>query len=59
MKDIPIQTMGYYMYRTIHMAKTQADYPYISAVGTLCTLAVTPIVLFFKWGSKKLDPMGD
>ncbi len=59
MADIPIQTMGYYLYRTIQMAKTQTEYPYISAVGTLCTVIITPIVLFCKWGSKKIDPMED
>lgn len=57
--DIPIQTIGYYTYKSIQTATSYADYPYVATIGLLSTAIVAPVVWLAKWGIKKLDPMED
>lgn len=50
-----LYTFGYYLYRGAKVAKN-ADYPYLSAMGMLLTLIVTPMTLFARWAMRKFGP---
>ena len=50
-----LYTFGYYLYRGAKVAKN-VDYPYLSAMGMMLTLIVTPMTLFARWAMNKYGP---
>ncbi|MBO5479865.1 MAG: sugar ABC transporter permease [Clostridia bacterium] len=55
-----IQTVGYYLY--IQIYNNGSNYQYYSqpaALGIMITLVTAPVVLFARWGMKKVNPMED
>lgn len=55
--DTSLYTLGYWFYREVSNANgVVAMYPYISAVGLLCTIVCVPLVLFARWLMNKLGP---
>lgn len=52
-----IRTIGYWMYNMVQRAKGDYyQYPYISAVGMLCTLITVPVTLGLRYTLNKLGP---
>ena len=52
-----ISTVGYWLYNMVQRAKgNYYEYPYISAVGMLCTLIIVPITLGMRYVLNKVGP---
>lgn len=51
-----IQTFGYWMFARVQSAKTEVDYPVVSAMGLLQTIVAVPLTFFVKWLLEKLGP---
>ena len=55
--DQNVITVGYWLYREVARAQGQiTTYPYISAVGLLCTIVCIPVTFFVRWLMNKLGP---
>lgn len=55
--DSNVITVGYWLYREVARAQGQmATYPYIAAVGLLCTVVCIPVTFFVRWLMNKLGP---
>lgn len=55
---VDLQTLGYYMFiETLN--SSEAQYPYLSAMGLLLTIVITPVTLFTKWALQKFGPSED
>lgn len=55
--DYRLATMGYWLYcRTIEAGGQVSKYPYIAAVGLLCTLVTLPAVLLVRGLMQKIGP---
>ena len=50
-----LQTMGYYMFMETQRS-AEPQYPYLSAMGLLITIIVTPLTLLTKWLLQKFGP---
>lgn len=48
-------TFGYYLYREVSIA-TDANYPYLAALGILMTLVAAPLTFLSKYGLEKIGP---
>lgn len=53
--DASLYTFGYYLFREAKIG-TNADYPYLSAMGLLLTTVAVPVTLFTRWSLKKFGP---
>ena len=53
-----LSTFGYHLYRLTVIA-SNADYPYLSAMGLLMTCVAVPMTLFTRWSLKKFGPSKD
>jgi len=51
-----IQTFGYWMFARVQSAKTEVDYPVVSAMGLLQTLVAVPLTFLVKWALEKFGP---
>ena len=49
------RTIGYYLYREVQ-AGTVAGYPYLSAIGILCTIVAIPVTFLVRFVLNKLGP---
>ena len=54
-----IQTFGYWMFARVQSAKTEVDYPVVSAMGLLQTIVAVPLTFFVKWLLEKVGPSTD
>lgn len=48
-------TIGYYLYRGVQAGRN-SDYPYLAAIGLLCTFVAIPVTFFVRFLLKKLGP---
>lgn len=48
-------TFGYYLYREVSLA-TNAEYPYLAALGLLMTVVAAPVTFFVKWSVQRIGP---
>lgn len=54
-----VQTYGYYLYKLTINAATEAEYPFICAVGLMLTLVAVPLTLLAKYLLEKFGPSED
>ena len=52
-------TMGYYIYQQTMQSEYGQIYPYVAALGILCTLISFPITMAVKYLTEKLEPPGN
>ena len=51
-----LQTFGYWMFARVQSAKTEVDYPVVSAMGLLQTCVAVPLTFAIKWALEKFGP---
>lgn len=51
-----IQTFGYWMFARVQAAKTEVDYPVVSAMGLLQTIVAVPLTFLVRWAFEKFGP---
>ncbi len=51
-----VQTYGYYLYKEVQTAKSEAEYPILSAIGLLLTLVAVPLTMGIRRLLEKCGP---
>ena len=54
-----LSNIGYYIYKVVAEATSNAAYPKISALGVIITLVISPIVIGTRYLFRKFNPMND
>lgn len=54
-----VQTYGYYLFTRTQLAKSESEYPLLSAMGLLFTMVIVPLTFGVKWMLEKFGPKED
>lgn len=54
-----VQTYGYYLFTRTQLAKSESEYPLLSAMGLLFTIVIVPLTFGVKWMLEKFGPKED
>lgn len=54
-----VQTYGYYLFTRTQLAKSETEYPLLSAMGLLFTMVIVPLTFGVKWMLEKFGPKED